>query len=84
MHDWQFSLHLMSGSWLGQFALMSIAMAFAVAFFSATQDIVIDAFRIEKLEPNEQAAGATSYVYGYRIGMLASGAGALYLASSFS
>ena len=56
-------------------------MAFTVAFFSATQDIVIDAFRIEKLEPNEQAAGATSYVYGYRIGMLASGAGALYIAT---
>jgi len=63
---------------------MAALMAFGVAFFSATQDIVIDAFRIEKLKPNEQAAGAASYVYGYRIGMLASGAGALYLASSYS
>jgi len=63
---------------------LTAALALAVAFFSATQDIVIDAFRIEKLEKNEQAAGATSYVYGYRVGMLASGAGALYLASYFS
>lgn len=55
-------------------------MALLVAFFSATQDIIIDAFRIEKLEKDEQAAGAASYVWGYRVGMLASGAGALYLA----
>ena len=63
---------------------MTAVLAFAVAFFSATQDIVIDAFRIEKMEKKEQAAGATAYVYGYRIGMLASGAGALYLATFYS
>jgi PAT family beta-lactamase induction signal transducer AmpG len=40
---------------------------------------VIDAFRVESLDQNEQAAGVASYVFGYRIGMLASGAGALYL-----
>ena len=63
---------------------MTAVLAFAVAFFSATQDIVIDAFRIEKMEKKEQAAGATAYVYGYRIGMLASGAGALYLATFYT
>jgi PAT family beta-lactamase induction signal transducer AmpG len=53
--------------------------ALMVATASATQDIVIDAFRIESLEENEQAAGMASYVAAYRIGMLASGAGALLL-----
>jgi MFS transporter, PAT family, beta-lactamase induction signal transducer AmpG len=59
-------------------------MAFLVSLFSATQDIVIDAFRVETLEKREQAAGAAVLVYGYRIGMLASGAGALYIAASQS
>lgn len=54
--------------------------ALAVAFFSASQDIVIDAFRIESIETQDLGAGAAMYVYGYRIGLLASGAGALYLA----
>ncbi len=56
-------------------------LAFTVAFLSASQDIVIDAFRVESLEEREQAAGAAAVVFGYRVGMLASGAGALYLAS---
>ena len=54
-------------------------MAFVVAFFSASQDIVIDAYRIEILEEHEQGAGAAMTQAGYRIGMLASGAGALAL-----
>jgi MFS transporter, PAT family, beta-lactamase induction signal transducer AmpG len=54
-----------------------------VAFFSATQDIIIDAFRVELLTDREQGAGAAATQIGYRIGMLASGAGALYLASAF-
>lgn len=62
---------------------MTALAAFMVAFFSATQDIVIDAFRVEKLERHEQGAGAAVLVYGYRLGMLASSAGALYLASSY-
>ena len=48
-----------------------------VAAASSTQDIVIDAFRIESLPEDEQAAGMASYVAAYRIGMLVSGAGAL-------
>lgn len=51
-----------------------------VAFCSATQDIIIDAYRIEILDKEKQGLGATLLVYGYRIGMLISGAGALILA----
>ncbi|MDZ7804800.1 AmpG family muropeptide MFS transporter [Thiohalophilus sp.] len=48
---------------------------------AATQDIVIDAYRIESAGERLQAALAAMYIAGYRVGMLASGAGALYLAS---
>ncbi len=53
--------------------------ALLVATASATQDIVVDAFRIESLMESEQAAGMASYVAAYRVGMLVSGAGALYV-----
>ena len=59
------------------------ASALLVAIASATQDIVIDAFRIESLTESEQAAGMASYVAAYRIGTLASTAGALFLVSGF-
>jgi PAT family beta-lactamase induction signal transducer AmpG len=55
--------------------------ALLVATASATQDIVIDAFRVESLNESEQAAGMASYVAAYRVGMLASTAGALFLVS---
>ena len=58
-------------------------VALLVATASATQDILIDAFRIESLDPNEQAAGMASYVAAYRIGMLVSTAGTLYIVSAF-
>lgn len=54
-----------------------------VAFCSASQDIVVDAYRVEYLDENQQAAGSAIYTLGYRFGMLASGAGALYLAEVF-
>ena len=57
--------------------------ALLVATASATQDIVIDAFRVESLPENEQAAGMASYVAAYRIGMVASTAGALFLVTGF-
>ncbi|HVY58391.1 MAG TPA: MFS transporter [Xanthobacteraceae bacterium] len=57
--------------------------ALFVATASATQDIVIDAYRVESLPESEQAAGMASYVAAYRIGMLASTAGALFLVSGF-
>jgi PAT family beta-lactamase induction signal transducer AmpG len=55
--------------------------AVIVAFLSASQDIVIDAYRIELLRPEEQGAGAAATQWGYRFGMLASSAGALFVAS---
>jgi MFS transporter, PAT family, beta-lactamase induction signal transducer AmpG len=60
---------------------MTALAAVIVAFLSASQDIVIDAYRIELLQPEEQGAGAAATQWGYRFGMLASGAGALYAAS---
>ncbi|MDR3514320.1 MAG: AmpG family muropeptide MFS transporter [Azospirillaceae bacterium] len=59
-------------------------LSLVVAFCSASQDIVIDAYRVETLAGNRQGAGAGAIVLGYRLGMMASGAGALYLASVFS
>jgi len=64
-------------------ALMVAVGALLVATVSATQDIVVDAFRVESLDESEQAAGMASYVAAYRIGMLASTAGALFLVSGF-
>src|SRR4051794_32659871 len=63
--------------WLVAFGALMVATA------SATQDIVIDAFRVESLDESEQAAGMASYVAAYRIGMLVSTAGALFLVSGF-
>ena len=54
--------------------------AFLVAFFSASQDIVIDAYRRESLSDAEQGLGASLYVNGYRIGLLLSSGGGLILA----
>src|SRR6266702_1353393 len=54
-----------------------------VAAASSTQDIVVDAFRVESLPESEQAAGMASYVAAYRIGMLVSTAGALFIVSGF-
>lgn len=51
-----------------------------VAFCSATQDIVIDAYRIEVIDSEYQAAMAAMYVFGYRVALLVSGAGAFYIA----
>jgi PAT family beta-lactamase induction signal transducer AmpG len=57
--------------------------ALLVATMSSTQDIVVDAFRVESLSESEQAAGMASYVAAYRIGMLISTAGVLFLVSAF-
>jgi MFS transporter, PAT family, beta-lactamase induction signal transducer AmpG len=63
---------------LGRFALWAIA----VAFLSATQDIVIDAYRIEILSEEELPHGTAMNQFGYRTGNLIAGAGTIYLASS--
>jgi len=55
--------------------------ALLVAFGSATQDISIDAWRIEAVERNQQGAMAAAYVLGYRLALLTAGAGALHLAN---
>jgi PAT family beta-lactamase induction signal transducer AmpG len=57
--------------------------ALLVAAMSSTQDIVVDAFRVESLPESEQAAGMASYVAAYRIGTLVSTAGALFVVSGF-
>ena len=61
---------------------MAIA-AVCLGFASATQDIVIDAYRIETAPPQLQAMLATTYISGYRVGMIMAGAVALGLATSF-
>ncbi len=67
----------------GNHNLVYLALAAVMlGFSSATQDIVIDAYRIESAKPELQAMMSSSYIVGYRIGMLATGAGSLYLASA--
>ena len=60
--------------WIAAFAVL-------VAFSSATQDIALDAFRIEATDESLQGATAATYQLGYRIAVLAAGAGALYIAA---
>ena len=55
-------------------------LAFLVAFVSASQDVVVDAYRVEILDERRQAAGAATAVFGWRVGQLASAAGGLVLA----
>ncbi len=62
-----------------QAPLGTAAWAVLVAFCSASQDVAVDAYRIEVLRDHEQGAGAAATQAGYRIGMLAAGAGAIAL-----
>ena len=72
-------------SLIGPSDLLTLSFcAFLVAFSSATQDVAIDAFRIESAEPEHQGAMSAAYVLGYRLALLVAGAGALYLAEYFS
>jgi MFS transporter, PAT family, beta-lactamase induction signal transducer AmpG len=61
--------------------LVMAGFAVAVAFLSASQDIVIDAWRVESLSADQQAPGAAMVTSGYRIAMLVSGAGSLFIAA---
>ncbi len=63
-------------------ALMG-ALALLVAFLSASQDVVIDAYRVEILTPEQQGPGAAMIQTGYRFAMLVSGAGALIVAARY-
>lgn len=67
-----------------QLGLVAMALAAVLlGFSSATQDVVIDAFRIEAAEPRLQAMLSSTYIAGYRTAMIVAGAGALYLAQYF-
>ena len=63
--------------------LVAVA-ACVVTFFSASQDIVIDAYRREDLSDNQLGLGSSLYVNGYRLGMLLAGSGGLILADHVS
>ena len=58
--------------------------AIAIAFFSASQDISLDAYRTDVLESREMGAGAAVFVMGYRIAMITTGALAFFLADRMS
>ena len=60
-------------------------LAFITAFLSASQDIILDAYRVECFEknPSMQANGVAIFVLGYRLGLIYSGAGALYIAALY-
>ena len=64
--------------------MLTAIFALQTAFFSANQDIIIDAYRIEILDDEMQGAGAAATQFGYRIGGIFAGAGSLYLKSVFS
>jgi len=64
--------------------LLIATLAVALAFFSASQDIVLDAYRTEYLKPEERGAGAGVWIMGYRIAILVSGAVALVLSDYLS
>ncbi|MDA8083784.1 MAG: MFS transporter [Nitrospiraceae bacterium] len=59
--------------------LLMAALALSLAFFSASQDIVIDAYRTDVLHEKERGLGSAIFVTGYRIGMLFSGALAMIM-----
>ena len=67
----------------GALTLFALA-AMMVAFASATQDIAIDAWRIEAEAEDVQGAMSATYILGYRVALLAAGAGALYLAEALN
>ena len=77
------SIMAFSNPALGQGYLYQMAVgAVLLGFSAATQDIVIDAYRIELAETQMQTVLAATYNAGYRIGMIVAGAGALFLAAS--
>lgn len=67
---------------IGSLTLVAL-LAVCVTLFSATQDIVIDAYRRETLSDDAQAAGAAVYVIGYRVAMLLASGGGLIIADKF-
>lgn len=80
-----FSILAMSVTDPAQNSSLMAVFAFITAFLSASQDIVLDAYRVECFEknPEKQANGVAIFVLGYRLGLIYSGAGALYFAALF-
>ncbi|WP_354001899.1 AmpG family muropeptide MFS transporter [Sinobacterium norvegicum] len=78
------ALLAMSGADPSSQLTMIAVYAVMVAFGSSTQDIAIDAYRIEILEQRYQGAMAAAYVFGYRLALLVAGAGSLYIADWYS
>ncbi|HIJ36606.1 MAG TPA: MFS transporter, partial [Deltaproteobacteria bacterium] len=68
----------------GKSPLLVAVTAFIVTFFSASQDIVVDAYRREDLPDEELGLGSSLYVNGYRVGMLLASGGGLILADRIS
>jgi PAT family beta-lactamase induction signal transducer AmpG len=78
------SLYMLSNVDPSSAMTIFVAIAACVALLSATQDIVLDAYRIEIAPVEMQGVLAASYQYGYRVAIVVSGAGALYLAEFLS
>lgn len=76
-------LYMISQTDAGSNTERLLVFALITAFLSATQDIVIDAFRVESNDDKKQGAAAATYIMGYRLGMIMAGAGALKLAASY-
>lgn len=74
---WMGSVDPVSG---GRNLLFMAFGAVMLGFSSATQDIIIDAYRIESADKSLQALLASMYIAGYRVGMLIAGAGSLFIA----
>jgi PAT family beta-lactamase induction signal transducer AmpG len=64
--------------------LRTAVIALFIAFLAATQDIIVDAYRIEILDKKETVPGISMLIFGYRIGSITARAGTLYLAHFFS
>ena len=61
--------------------LRALAAAAVICFLSASQDIVIDAWRIETFEESRQGSALAAYIWGYRLALLVAGSGVLFLAT---
>lgn len=79
-----YSIFMLSNTNPSSEILKTAFWAFMVALFSANQDIVIEAYRVEILPFKLLGIGSSASVLGFHIGMLIAGAGSLYLASAFS
>jgi len=78
------SIALLGFSNPAQILFVTAVAALLLSFFSASQDIVIDAYRRESLADDEQGMGASLYVGGYRVGMLLATGGGLFMADHFA